>query len=364
MTMTLSAPGSNRRVPLGATALGLALVLASATASSASGARSSFSFSGTVESVNASGHRFTMKTLTGNEVLTISLPGSARILFVLKGKKPGTGPLSELKAGDTVVVVGSAAGGRYEASTIDATDASGSSGLGAPSSGGAPISGMGGTITRINAGAHSFTLKTDVSPSVGETGKTYTILTDSSTKFLSTAGKKESFKALRVGEHIGVVGRTTSSGLLATNLAIRLSRANSGGGGTPTTGAGPANTTVGGSNGSITVGTKLPAGFPRAVPLPAKSTLEAEISTSSTFYDLWFAVTGSQASVFSAYRGALGKAGFTITSSGGVVGSAMALVSKSASWGVTATVMAAGTVAGIPKHDLKAGQVEVVLVVT
>lgn len=357
MPITRTAPGRNRFALVSAAGIAVAMILGAAAPSFASSASASLSIGGTVESVSTSRHSFTVKTIPGNRVVTISAPSSAKIFYVLKGKAPGTGPLSELKAGDTVVVAASSVGGNYEAVTIDATDRSGSTKLGTPNYGsGAPASGMGGTIARIDARAHSFTLRTDVSPSVGETGKSYTILTSSSTKFVSTTGKVESFGALKVGEHVGVVGSTAKDGFLATNLSIRLSAT--------TTGAASGNTTVGGSNGSITVGAKLPAGFPKAVPLPARSTLVAQISTSSKFYDLWFAVTGGQASVDRAYKAALGKAGFTITSSGGTVGSAMAIVSKSSAWGVTVTVFATGAVAGIPKSDLRAGQVEVVLVVT
>ena len=240
----------------------------------------------------------------------------------------------------------------------------GGTGLGTSNYGsGGPTSGMGGTITKINTGAHSFTLKTDVSPSVGETGKSYTILTSSSTKFVSTAGKAETFNALKVGEHVGVVGSTTNGGFLATNLSIRLSGSNTKAGGT-TTSSVSGNTTVGGSNGSVTVGAKLPAGFPKAVPLPANSTLLEGISESAKFYELWLAVNGTQASVFGAYKSALGQAGFTITSSGGVAGTMMAIVSSSSSWSAQASIFPEGEVSGVPKSDLKAGQVLVALVVT
>ncbi len=134
------------------------------------------------------------------------------------------------------------------------------------------------------------------------------------------------------------------------------------GGGTTTAGSG--NTTVGGSNGSVKVGAKLPAGFPKAVPLPPSSRLLDAISYSPKFYELWLAVSGTQASVFGAYKSALGKAGFTITSSGGAPGTMMAIASISSYWGVSASVFAKGVVSGVPKSDLKAGQVLVALIVT
>lgn len=62
---------------------------------------------------------------------------------------------------------------------------------------------------------------------------------------------------------------------------------------TGTTTARSRNTTVGGSNDCVTVGAKLPAGFRKAVSLPATSKLVAAISSSSKFYELDFLVTGS-----------------------------------------------------------------------
>lgn len=141
---------------------------------------------------------------------------------------------------------------------------------------------------------------------------------------------------------------------LARLIASQLPKASGKGGGMPT---------PGGSGGSVTVGTKLPADFPKAVPLPSNATLVGALSMSSTSYELWFAVTGSQANVFNSYKSALGKAGFAIDSSGGEVGSTMGIVAKSSSWAVDATVLAQGTVAGVSKNDFTAGQVEMALIV-
>ncbi|HUY06677.1 MAG TPA: hypothetical protein VMU99_05415 [Acidimicrobiales bacterium] len=348
----------------GITVLSVALTVALAVPAFGQSAKSSLSLSGTVERVNASGHNFAIKTVPGGAMVTVTVPASARIFYVLSGRAPAIGPISELKAGDTVVAEGTMAGGGFTAVTIDATNVSVPKQGGPTNYGsGIPTSGMGGTITGVNAGAHSFTLKTDISPTVGETGKTYTVLTNSSTTFLSTTGKKENFAALRVGEHIGAVGSTTSTGYLARNLAIRLS------GGSPkteetTTTVRSGNTTVSGSNGSISVGTKLPAGFPKSVPLPAGSTLLSQVSTGSKFFDLWFAVDGTQTAVFNTYKKALEKAGFSISSTGGVAGSAMVIVSQGSAAGATATVMAHGVVSGVPSSEVKSGQVELVLVVT
>ncbi len=364
MPMTLCSYGRRHFRAFGTVVIFVALTLAAAVPTFGQSAKSSLSLSGTVERVDVGGHNFVIKTIPGGTTVTISVPGSARIFYVISGKAPAIGPISELRAGDTVVAEGTMAGGDFTAVTIDATNASLPKQGGPTSYGvGVPTSGMGGTITKVNAGAHSFTLKTDVSPSVGETGKVYNVLTNSSTTFLSTTGRPESFAALRTGEHVGVVGSTANGGFLARNLAIRIAGNNAKSQATTTT-VKSGNTTVGGSNGSISVGNKLPAGFPKSVPLPAGSTLLSQVSTGSKFFDLWFAVNGTQTAVFNAYKSALQRAGFSISSTGGAAGSAMVIVSQGSSAGATATVMAHGVVSGVPSSEVKPGQVEVVLVVT
>lgn len=368
MTRNHNAFNARSVAKFGATVFSIALALGSVLPASAEGSNGSLSLGGTVEKVNTSNNDFSISTIPGGKTVMIMVPSTARILYDLAGQAPGTGPLSELKAGDTVVAMGTMTGSGFEAETIDATNLSagahGAAQLGSATAGsGAATVNMGGNITKVNAGAHSFTLKTDISPSVGETGKVYTVFTNSATVFASTAGKSEGFGAIRVDEHVGVVGSDSGGKYLARNIAIRLSGPNTRAG-TPTTTIRSGNTTVGGSNGSLSVGTKLPAGFPKAVPLPAGSRLLAQVSTGSKLFDLWFAVNGSQTSVFNAYKAALERAHFSISSTGGIVGSAMAIISQGSAGGVTATVMPRGTVTGVPTGEVKQNQVELVLVVT
>jgi len=94
--------------------------------------------------------------------------------------------------------------------------------------------------------------------------------------------------------------------------------------------------TISGDGNTVTFGgTKVPAGFPTAVPQPANAKLRGVASGargSGKYFQLDYTLSGSAAEVATAYRKQLENAGFTVTDGGGPASGAAPLLADGHGW--------------------------------
>ncbi len=156
----------------------------------------------------------------------------------------------------------------------------------------AQLYGLSGRVTSVSASPHRFTVRAITHNALFQVGGSYVVTTTSATHIISSTPAAASFSAIKVGDVVVVVLTAAGGNFVAISVAVAPPQQ------------------------SRTV--PLPAGFPKAVPLPPSYVvISAESPTTGAHrsYLLDLEVRGTVASVSGGYTGQLKAAGYQILSS-------------------------------------------------
>ncbi|HTW06083.1 MAG TPA: hypothetical protein VME46_01135 [Acidimicrobiales bacterium] len=196
-----------------------------------------------------------------------------------------------------------------------------------PASAPGQLYGLSGTVKAVSAAGHSFVVKSLTHDAVFRVGGTYTILTTSTTRFLSATMVVSSFSEIAPGEVVVTTVTDQHGTFRATEVAI--------------------------SQPAIAATTgHLPAGFPKDVPLPpGYKVLSAEAPRAGGHQSFLLAleVPGSVPGVTTAYVGQLTSAGYQVIDRRVVDG--ISSVEAEGSWLIGAAIKS-GAGQGVPAGDV------------
>jgi hypothetical protein len=212
---------------------------------------------------------------------------------------------------------------------VAAAATSGGSVLSAMPAGASTTYGVSGTVLSVSVAHRSFTIHAITHNAVFHVGGSYTIVTDSATRFVSATHGVAGFGEVRVGDVVATIVVDNQGTFTASYVAI-----------TPV----PTSATT----------AHLPAGFPHGVPLPAGYHILSALAPSAgghTSYVLALEVHGSVTGVTGAYLAQLRSAGFTIEGRR-VVNGASVITAIDTAWLVGAAIKTPPPNEGVPAGDV------------
>ncbi len=210
---------------------------------------------GRVTSVDSSDDSFKVQTFNGS---TVTVKVTSKTTY--RDSAASSAGFSDVKVGETVVIIGSTSNGVETATSvvIGTPGGFGGGGFGGGGFGGGTF----GTVTAVDSSKDTFTLKT-------ASGSSVTVKVTSTTTFRDRAASNAGFSDVKVGESVAVTGSTSNGVETATSVTIGLPSGVGGFGG----GTFGKVTTVDASHDSFTLKTA------------SGSTLTVKVTSSTTYRD-------------------------------------------------------------------------------